>query len=545
NLRCATRDAHDVADVLRRYYGFGNVSLLTDAQATRTGILDALDAALDLTDRESLLIYYAGHGWMDRRKNGYWVPSDARHDKKSDYISINAIVGDYLRKYEVKHLLVVSDSCFSGTMLRGKGEDRTPDWKLPSGFRKPSRWVLTSGDLQPVPDGAALHSPVAERFLQFLKYSNTEAFGVQDLYVYLRRLLASEAICQPLKSEAHMPGGEFVFCRLNKPLDGGSVATQPDIAVPVGISGPSVVPLFGQLSLKTAADGFASINGGKQHAIRRTAGLNWNKLAVDTYVVRVTSGDKEWKKTVEIADGKTTSIKAVFGPSPGQDLVVDLGGGTDLELVWIEPGSFMMGSPSSEEDRGSDETLHRVTLTKGFWMGKYELTQEQWQQVMGSNPSKFKGTKNPVEQVSWDDCQEFLRKLNGKGVEGAFSLPTEAQWEYACRAGTTGAYAGSLDAMAWYGSNAGSKTQEIGAKRPNAWGLSDMHGNVWEWCQDRYGKYPTSSVTDPVGASSGSYRVLRGGSWINGAGRCRSARRDRNFPANRLSRDGLRVVLFR
>ncbi|MDP6527051.1 MAG: SUMF1/EgtB/PvdO family nonheme iron enzyme, partial [Kiritimatiellia bacterium] len=242
-------------------------------------------------------------------------------------------------------------------------------------------------------------------------------------------------------------------------------------------------------------------------------------------------------------DTGIVSAKAA-GPAPGQDLVVDLGGGVDMELVWIEPGSFMMGSPSGEDGRDDDEKQHRVTLTKGFWMGKYEVTQAQWQQVMGSNPSHFKnaGQKAPVESVSWDDCQGFVRKLNGTGIEGTFSLPTEAQWEYACRAGTTTRFGfGEGDGDLWrYGNycerscsedyswkdkshtDGHDKTAPAGSFKPNEWGLYDMHGNVWEWCQDWHSSYPSSSVRDPTGSSSGSYRVLRGGSWFSLARYCRS-----------------------
>ncbi len=244
------------------------------------------------------------------------------------------------------------------------------------------------------------------------------------------------------------------------------------------------------------------------------------------------------------------------GATLGRDKVVDLGGGVDMALVWIEPGTFMMGSPSGEDGRWSRETQHRVTLSKGFWMGKYEVTQAQWQQVMGSNPSNFKGVKNPVEQVSWDACQDFLRKLNGKKGDGSFRLPTEAEWEYACRAGTTTALnsgkaltstSGScrnLDAVAWYGKNSSSTTHPVGQKAPNAWGLYDMLGNVYEWCQDWHGG-SSGSATDPTGASSGSYRVLRGGSWRYSAGFCRSAHRNAFEPTVRYNFVGFRVVWFR
>ena len=186
---------------------------------------------------------------------------------------------------------------------------------------------------------------------------------------------------------------------------------------------------------------------------------------------------------------------------------------------------------------------HKVTLTKGFWMMETEVTQKQWKAIMGNNPSSFIGDDLPVEKVSWTDCQKFCKKCTKLGLP--VQLPTEAQWEYACRAGTTGAYVGDLDEMAWYYDNSGRKTHSVGTKKPNEWGLYDMHGNVWEWCQDWKADYPSGSVTDPTGPSNGSYglfRVNRGGSWSFKAGGCRSACRRYDEPDNRYYGLGFRVA---
>ena len=217
-----------------------------------------------------------------------------------------------------------------------------------------------------------------------------------------------------------------------------------------------------------------------------------------------------------------------------------------IEMVWCPPGEFLMGSPESEEGREDDETQYRVTLTKGFWMAKTETKQEQWQTLMGGNPSSFKGDNLPVEQVRWDDVQGWLTKMNGQNALPSgwkWSLPTEAQWEYACRAGTTTMYAGDLNDMAWYNDNSGSETNPVASKKPNAWGLYDMHGNVWEWCADYYGDYASGSATDPKGATSGDHRVFRGGSWYSNAGLCRAAYRSCNSPAYRHFSLGFRPAL--
>ena len=179
-----------------------------------------------------------------------------------------------------------------------------------------------------------------------------------------------------------------------------------------------------------------------------------------------------------------------------------------------------MGSPSSEEGRYPDETQHEVVLTRGFFLAETECTQRQWEEVMGGNPSGFEGADRPVEWVSWEEAVTFCRKQTAKqraaGVlpDGwEWRLPTEAEWEYAARAGTTGLRYGELDAIGWYGGNSGSKTHPVSQKAANAWGLHDMIGNVSEWCFDWRGDYPTGSVTNPKGPSSGPGRVIRGGDW--------------------------------
>jgi formylglycine-generating enzyme required for sulfatase activity len=209
---------------------------------------------------------------------------------------------------------------------------------------------------------------------------------------------------------------------------------------------------------------------------------------------------------------------------PPKEQTVDLGGGVMLDLVLIPAGSFTMGNAIV----ASEKPARKVTITKPFYLGKFEVTQEQWEAVMGNNPSEFKGPKNPVEQVSWTDCQEFLVKLNAKagGQGGKFVLPTEAQWEYACRAGSTGEFCfGNKEKQLgeyawWYDENSGIETHPVGEKKPNAWGLYDMHGNVCEWCQDWYGTYGAEAVDDPSGPTKGTSRVYRGGGWLDFAWLC-------------------------
>jgi formylglycine-generating enzyme required for sulfatase activity len=186
-----------------------------------------------------------------------------------------------------------------------------------------------------------------------------------------------------------------------------------------------------------------------------------------------------------------------------------------MKFVWIDPGSFQMGSTTRALE---ERPVHEVTLSKGFYLQATEVTQAQWEAVMGTNPSHFKGPDRPVDSASWDDAQEFLGKLNAMEKDTRYRLPTEAEWEYACRAsGQEPDEAPNLDEVAWWEKNSGSETHPVAQKKPNAWGLYDMRGNVWEWVQDWYDEYgyPPKRQADPQGPLSGRFRVLRGGSWSN------------------------------
>ncbi len=226
---------------------------------------------------------------------------------------------------------------------------------------------------------------------------------------------------------------------------------------------------------------------------------------------------------------------------------------------WIVPGTFAMGSPETEAERQENETQHLVTLTQGFWLADSACTQALWQVVMKNNPSRFAGEHdNPVEQVSWDDVQQFIQAINTQFSDLQARLPTEAEWEYVCRAGTTTpfSFGGNItpeqvnyDGNSPYvGAEKGKyreKTVPVKSLPPNAWGLYEMHGNVREWCADWYGAYPTAAVIDPLGPSTGQDRVLRGGAWLGYAWGARSARRSRNDPDDRDYYVGFRLALGR
>jgi formylglycine-generating enzyme required for sulfatase activity len=215
----------------------------------------------------------------------------------------------------------------------------------------------------------------------------------------------------------------------------------------------------------------------------------------------------------------------------------------DDAFVKIPAGEFLMGSADGLDN---EKPPHRVKISRSFEIGKYEVTQAQWEALMGSNPSRFKGADLPVEQVSWEDVQAFIQVMNNKNDGYEYRLPTEAEWEYAARAGTTGNYGGTgnLSEMGWYVENSVGRTHSVGTKKANAWGLYDMHGNVWEWCQDWYDKYyyKNSPTTDPPGPSTGSMKATRGGCWSYFAIRCRSTSRAHPTPDARDEIKGFRLV---
>ena len=234
--------------------------------------------------------------------------------------------------------------------------------------------------------------------------------------------------------------------------------------------------------------------------------------------------------------------------SNSDNITIPVKDGISIDMVRVEAGTFTMGAtPEMVNSYGYEKPAHQVTLTNDYYIGKYEVTQALWKVVMGNNPSCFKGDNLPVENVCWDDCQKFISKLNS--ITGKnFRLPTEAEWEYAACGGKKSRgyqYSGSnnLSDVAWYTDNSGSKTHTVGSKQANELGIYDMSGNVYEWCQDWFGSYSSSSQVNPTGANSGFSRVYRGGSWLNAAWGCCSSYRNSYAPDFRNGNLGLRLVL--
>ena len=296
----------------------------------------------------------------------------------------------------------------------------------------------------------------------------------------------------------------------------------------------------------------------------------FNGLLVGNHQVEVRKdGYATDRKTVAISEGQTASITGTLASnavassssntsgyssasssmaSGSNTISIPVKDDINIEMVKVEAGTFMMGATSKMKYPYRDEKpVHQVTLTNDYYMGKYEVTQALWQAVMGNNPSHFKGENLPVETVNWNECQEFISKLNSM-TGRKFRLPTEAEWEYSARGvkkSRSYQYSGSsnISDVAWYGGNSGSKTHPVGTKQANELGIYDMSGNVCEWCSDWYSSYSSTSQTNPTGSVSGSHRVCRGGSWFGNAGYCRSSFRGSYTPDCRSNHLGLRLVL--
>ena len=308
-------------------------------------------------------------------------------------------------------------------------------------------------------------------------------------------------------------------------------------------------------------------------ALKGTATTNGTAIAV-SLTGNLSPAPPSWKTDAN-KSGSGKDLYLVIDLSGGKDAEkypviyladVPKGGWTDeyktekLVMRWIGPGTFRMGSPEDEPGRKGNETQHKVTLTRAFYIGVFEVTQGQWERVTGNAPSTFKGPILPVESVCYNDIRgssagaawptancvdvaSFMGTLRTKTGLAALDLPTEAQWEYACRTGTDKPYAEDLDELAWYEMNSGKMTHPAGQKRPNEWGLYDMHGNVWEWCLDWKGESSAENTTDPAGAVSGSERMRRGGSWNDSSKYCRSANRGNLTPGHRNCYFGFRAAM--
>jgi formylglycine-generating enzyme required for sulfatase activity len=521
-LNYAVNDAQAVARALEPL-GFpaAQVTVLTNERATRREIERVLSSVIVRATgpQDRLVLFFATHGVTaplpDGQEEGYLLPYDADpQDLPFTALSMRAL-RQMGQRIPAKHILVAVDACYGG-------------------------YSLVRAQAPPVVDARYLELLTRSRGLQVLTAGKKDQPVIEDL-------------------------GHGVFTR--KLLDGltGHADTNGDGLITGSELGAWMHPRVAQASDYKQDMQFGNLDGEGQVV----------------FVLPQAGGQKPAE--VQVAVGVNPPRQE---PSPAWPPT--LRNGIGMEFVLLPAGTFQMGSTAAEierfarwydkRERIEDEMpQHRVTISREFYLGKYEVTQAQWRAVMGSNPSQFQqcGESCPVENISWEEVQEFIRRLNDKEGHTKYRLPTEAEWEYAARAGTeTPIYAGELrilekanapdlDAIAWYAGNSGVTytggfdcagwpekqyrsdrcgPHPVGRKQPNRWGVYDMLGNVWEWVQDWYGPYPSGAVTDPQGPASGSARVSRGGSWYFTARHCRSAYRSGGDPGYRYGNLGFRLL---
>ena len=602
-LKNAIRDVEAFAELMKGQYSFAEDCIIRclDADASRAGIWRAFKGLKQkLTTSDSLIIYYAGHGHLNEELDwGYWVPVNAKPTEEYGFIRNREII-DFIRGFSCYHVVLISDSCFSGSFF-GESRDLTTSFSS-----APSRWAITSGRKQKVLDGdPGLGSPFAEYLMKYLR-ENASSLLLSELGNQVKVAtnahteLYQTPRAEPLQVRGH-EGGEFVFRRKELKSKGKGDPLQKDLSAwnkakaadsyegykayldsfPEGEFREPAESRIAQLSAfslgekdiaawkrakeqkslegyraylrdfpegefallaqkalerlqKTQASFQAERHRKEKLAAYFEEGMELMedgayKDALECLQEALGISKEGEKKEIEqaIALAKQALEKAVPKSHP---LLQELG----IEMVRVEGGRFKLGGEI-------DCTL------SDFEIGKFPITQAQWQLVMGNNPSQFNNCQNcPVEQVSWEDCQEFISKLN-ELTSRKFRLPTEAQWEFAARGGKLSkgyTYAGgnSLESLGFYRGNSGGKTHPVGQKKPNELGLYDMSGNVREWCQDWYGAYPETPLINPMGPDTGQYRVLRGGSWDNYASYCRVSDRGNFVPSYRGSNFGFRLA---
>jgi len=530
DLRRPREDAENLGALLKERYGFADIHLLLDDQATRKAIYDALEGLLKLDENSAILIFFAGHGGFNKALNeGYWVPAEAQRDSPSDYLE-NQTVQKYVSRLKARHVLVVSDSCFSGALLRGDSE------KMPSSpdlewyrrvIARPSRFAITSGDLESVPD----ESVFCTKLLNNLRYADQEALSAKELSLKLEKEIPQYSrqtvLSGRISNDPHDENGQFVFVLRTGIGTPGRVSNPPRVS-----AGPSEIQLYGKLVLKSSVSGTVAIDGAGDWRIESNKGLQWDRLDVGRHTVRVESGGKRWEKAIVVADGGTVSEMATFGAQPGGDLAVDLGNDVKMEFVWIE-------------------------ALKG-WVGKYEVTNEEYRRFKADHTSgdiqgqSLNGERQPVVQVSYDDAVAFAEWINRRSVlpEGYKArLPDGKEWLTIAQCGDGREYPWGNEWPPKYGNYSGQESAwsskidgyndghpvscDVGQSGINTWGLYGVGGNVWEWTSELYGT---------AGA-----RVLRGASWYGGGRedlRC-SCRFNVGVPSGRYGSIGFRLVVLR
>ncbi len=548
-LNNAVADATGFAQVMTTRYGFEHLNTpLYNEQATQRNIRKALGKCEQLTEHDRLIVFYSGHGWYKvAAKLGYLVPIDAEDDPNTDFIDVNFITNIF-KSVQAHHILLIVDCCFGGSFgLERDVSVAMTDKKIATLDTKKSRMVLSSGGIELVSDGlvADNNSPFSKPLIAILTENQAQQVAFSEFFNRLctQTIWNTDQVPQykVLPRLGHDDGELALTCTdLESPEDRAFNKAMETQSIHLLVKFLKEFPtsklkgtIYDLLAERRAEEAWEKIKNSNHYE-------KFDKFIDDfpdsSFVVLA----QQKKDALDVMDEE---ISKPIAPPPQYKkpkvdsipIVVPKKFDFEPDMVLVNAGTFNRES-------------QKVTLTNDFSIGKYPVTQAQWQAVMGNNPSHFKGGTLPVEQVSWDDCQAFIDKLNEKTGK-KYRLPTEAEWEFAARGGNQSDgydYSGSnnADEVAWYRDNSENKTHPVGTKKANELGIHDMSGNVWEWCEDWYGDYESSAtVIDTTGALKGSHRVFRGGSWSNYPEYCRSTYRRNRTPTFGSNRLGFRLAI--
>lgn len=564
-LRFAVADALAMKEVLlnKDICGFDEVIDMVDR--TSKEALVEVEKILKRVDSNLVFIYFSGHGKKDFENDLCLLFNDTEEDA----LMATSLTFDFInkcRRYPSrKSVILVLDCCYSGAAGIRDTSDVMESLKKHSGL---GTIILTSTGLTGSPAAREEekfgHGVFTNYLIEGLEKGYADKgngyISIEELYCYAFKKTKSEGYQSP-KKEGNIEGPIFIGRNPQKIRENEyNLKKSKLLSEYIRTLHPLILDESLTI-LKKAYDVPPSLEPVEETIYDLLNSLLKSELHPDNYSDAVQhlkgiSISSENSRNINKVDKSNTAVsisenKELLVNSKEPDIPKTFTSPlTGMEFVLIPAGEFMMGSPSGENGRSNDESpIHKVIIEYSFYMGKYPVTQKQWEKVMGNNPSKFKGEDRPVESVSCEDVHEFVKKLNEKEGANKYRLPSEAEWEYACRAGKQTRYSfgddePKLGDYAWYSNNSEAKTHPVGKKKPNSWELYDMQGNVWEWVQDKWhGNYEGAPSDDSVWENEvGSDRIGRGGSWHNDAGLCRSAYRGRLYPESCGSNLGFRLL---
>lgn len=543
NLRFAEKDAKEIRDILLNPDICGFDEVVECINKTRTQTFCELDQLLKKVESEDLfLIYFSGHGEPDSQHDLCLLFNNTRMDCLLPTSLNYSMIRKSIDASNCKKVIVILDCCYSGAASI-KGNNLKETFAKASG----SGTVLLSASSEfdvAKEDEKLEHGVFTHYLIEGLRSGSVGGdrngdISLVDLYNYAHEKTTARYSQTPyIKVDGE---GKFIIGKNPLKVKEKEFIRKKNKLVKIRKELRPIVYDISMIVLVNAYEKPEELTENDEEIRSSLEDLLAGRMSVKTYIhtVQCYIENEDTEKSYFLEKYREQEIPKTFiSPSTG------------MEFILINEGEFMMGSPLDEEGRyNSEGPVNKVKIEKSFYMSKYQVTQKQWIDIMGNNPSWFKGDERPVECVSWDDVQEFIKKLNEMEGADKYRLPSEAEWEYACRAGTTTRYyfgddESRLDEYAWYDKNSGSETHPVGQKNPNPWYLYDMHGNALEWVQDRwhdnYGGAPSNGSAWEDGSSSS--HILRGGGWNNNAMNCRSAFRGRTDSNTRLQVVGFRLL---